>query len=225
VTKVRSFLAGQSWASRAFYKLARAFVVAFTRVWTRMTIEGADLVPSTGPFILAPVHRSNMDTPISSAVTRRRVRFMGKDSLWKKRASAWLLSSLGGFPVSRGTYDLEAMKRCLTVLEAGEPLVLFPEGERKSGPTVQPLFDGAAYLALRARVPIVPVGIGGSERVMPKGSKLIYPRKVHVIVGEPIVPGPPGSGRVPRERVTELTDQLHVRLQMLFDEAEAAVAA
>ena len=69
------------------------------------------------------------------------------------------------------------------MLEAGEPLVLFPEGERKSGPVVQPLFDGAAYVALKAGVPIVPVGIGGSERVMPKGAKFIYPRKVHVIVG------------------------------------------
>src|SRR5439155_8422946 len=112
-------------------------------------------------------------------VTRRRVRFMGKDSLWARRWSAALLSGLGGFPVSRGAFDLEAMKRCLQILRAGEPLVLFPEGERKSGPTVQPLFDGAAYLALRAAVPIVPIGIGGTERVMPKGARFIRPRKVH----------------------------------------------
>ena len=127
--------------------------------------------------------------------------------------------------MSRGTVDLEAMKRCLEVLEAGEPLVLFPEGERKAGSTVQPLFEGAAYLALKAGVPIVPIGIGGSERVMPKGSKLIHPHKVHVIVGEPIVPGPPGPGRVPRERVHELTNELHTRLQKLFDEAEGLLQA
>ena len=51
---------------------------------------------------------------------------------------------------------------------------------------VQPLFDGAVYIAIKAGVPIVPVGIGGSERVMPKGAKFIYPRKVRVIVGEPM---------------------------------------
>ena len=62
------------------------------------------------------------------------------------------------------------------MLERGEPLVLFPEGERKCGPIVQPLFDGAAYIAVKAGVPIVPVGIGGSERAMPKGAKFIYPR-------------------------------------------------
>ena len=72
--------------------------------------------------------------------------------------------------MTRGSADREALRRCVAVLEAGEPLVLFPEGERKSGPTVQPLFDGAVYVALRAGVPIVPVGIGGSERVMPKGA-------------------------------------------------------
>ena len=62
------------------------------------------------------------------------------------------------------------------MLEAGEPLVLFPEGERKSGPIVQPLFDGATYVAVKAGVPIVPVGIGGSERAMPKGAKFIFPQ-------------------------------------------------
>ena len=120
--------------------------------------------------MLAPVHRSNMDTPFASCVTRRRLRFMGKDTLWKRQPAAWFLSALGGFPVTRGTADREALKRCIAVLQAGEPLVLFPEGERKSGPTVQPLFDGAAYVALKAGVPIVPVGIGGSEAVMPKGA-------------------------------------------------------
>ena len=100
---------------------------------------------------------------------------MGKDSLWKRQPAAWILSALGGFPVSRGTADREALQRCIAVLEAGEPLVLFPEGERKSGPTVQPLFDGAAYVALKAGVPIVPVGIGGSEEVMPEGLALHPP--------------------------------------------------
>ncbi|MEY4251507.1 MAG: hypothetical protein RL691_388, partial [Actinomycetota bacterium] len=71
-----------------------------------------------------------------------------------------MLSALGAFPVTRGSADREALKRCIAVLEAGEPLVLFPEGTRQSGPIVQPLFDGAAYVAVKAGVPIIPVGIG-----------------------------------------------------------------
>jgi 1-acyl-sn-glycerol-3-phosphate acyltransferase len=225
VTKVETYLAGQGPASRAAYAVARTAVAGFTRAWTRMGIEGREHIPQTGAFVLAPVHRSNMDTPISSCLTRRRLRFMGKDSLWKHQPAAWVLSALGGFPVSRGTADREALQRCIAVLEAGEPLVLFPEGERKSGETVQPLFDGAAYVALKAGVPIVPVGIGGSEAVMPKGARFIHPSKVHVIIGPAILPPASVSGsRVPRSAVREVSTQLHTELQRLYDAATTEVA-
>ena len=224
MSAVDSFLAGDGVVSRSAYYVVRAIVSTFTQLYTRMTITGREHMPRTGGYVLAPVHRSYMDTPISSCLTRRRLRFMGKDTLWKNRWFGWLLSTLGGFPVSRGTADREALQRCVAVLEAGEPLVLYPEGERKSGPVVQPMFHGAVYVALRARVPIVPVGIGGSERVMPKGAKLIYPRKVRVIVGEPLTLPAHGSGRVPRAQIQAMSELLHTRLQELFDEAQAAVS-
>jgi 1-acyl-sn-glycerol-3-phosphate acyltransferase len=150
---------------------------------------------------------------------------MGKDSLWKKAFPRWALSALGGFPVTRGSADKEALVRCIAVLKAGEPLVLFPEGERKSGPLVEPLFDGAAFVAAKAGAPIVPVGIGGSERVMPKGSRMIHPRKVHVVVGPPITISGADRGRVPREQLTEVTTKLHEELQRLFDRAQARAGA
>jgi 1-acyl-sn-glycerol-3-phosphate acyltransferase len=226
MSQVDAFLAGQSRASKLTYAVVRAIVVGFTRAYTHMSIEGREHIPTSGPFVLAPVHRSNIDTPIAAAVTRRRLRFMGKDSMWRHRVPGWVLSALGGFPVTRGTADREALKRCIEVLQAGEPLVLFPEGERKSGPVVQPLFDGATYIAVKGGVPIVPVGIGGSERVMTKGSKMIYPRKVWVIIGAPMtVAGVAEGERVPRAAIKELTDRLHARLQELFDEAQRRVGA
>jgi len=97
---------------------------------------------------------------------------------------------------------------------------LFPEGTRQSGPIVQPLFDGAAYVAVKAGVPIIPVGIGGSERVMPKGSKMIYPRKCVLVVGEPISTPIDEAGRVPRSAVKDVTSRLFDDLQRLFDEAQ-----
>jgi 1-acyl-sn-glycerol-3-phosphate acyltransferase len=214
-------LAAQGRASRAFYQFARAIVVGFAYTWNRARVEGRERVPAHGPFVLAPVHRSNMDTIYAATVTRRRLRYMGKHTLWKGPFFSWLLSALGGFPVVRGTADREALNRCVEVLEGGEPLVLFPEGERKSGPTVQPLFDGAVYIAARAGVPIVPVGIGGSEAAMPKGTRLIRPSRVHVIVGQPIDVRGGDGGRVPRSAVREASEQLHARLQQLFDEAQA----
>ena len=111
------------------------------------------------------------------------------------------------------------MKRAVTVLEAGEPLVLYPEGERKSGPVVQPMFDGAVYIALKAGVPIIPVGIGGSERVMPKSAKFIYPRKVRVVIGEALHPNVlVGVGsRIARSAIAVQSAALRAELQRLFD--------
>ena len=99
---VDTSMAGDTWTARAFYAMARAVCVGFCRLWFRMSVEGLEHVPATGAFVLAPVHRSNMDTPIVSVVTRRRLRYMGKDSLWKKSFPRWALSALGGFPVTRG---------------------------------------------------------------------------------------------------------------------------
>ncbi|CAN5597782.1 lysophospholipid acyltransferase family protein [soil metagenome] len=219
-----SSLAGTGPASRLAYSVVRALVALLVRSYTRMSIDGREHLPATGAYVLAPVHRSYIDSPIAACLTRRRLRFMGKDTLWKYAASAWLLSALGGFSVSRGTADREALRRGISVLAGGEPLVLFPEGERKSGPVVQPMFDGAAYVALRAGVPIVPVGIGGSERVMPKGAKFVYPRKVHVVIGAPIVArAAGGSVRPSRSAIRDVSARLHDELQALFDEAQRRV--
>lgn len=216
---VDSFLAGDTKSSRAFYWFVRNLLNVFCRTFWRTTVVGAHNVPRKGPFILAPVHRSNIDTPLACTVTGRRMRYMGKDSLWKKKPVGWVLSALGGFPVSRGTADREALRRCIAVLESGEPLVLFPEGERKSGAEVQPLFDGAMYIAIKAGVPVVPVGIGGSERAMPKGKKYLRPSKCVVLVGEPLLP-PAADGRTSRSAVKDFTARLHTDLQRLFDEAQ-----
>lgn len=220
MAEVDSFLAQQSLASKVFYKIMHAIVVGLVMAYTRTTVVGRHNIPRQGAFVLAPIHRSNVDTPLAAAVTTRRLRFMGKDSLWKVRPIGWVLSALGAFPVTRGTADREALKRCISVLEMGEPLVLFPEGTRQSGPVVMPLFDGAAYIAVKSNVPIIPVGIGGSERVMPKGKKMIYPRKCVLVIGEPLTVKTDDTGRVPRSAVKEMTEQLSNELQRLFDEAQ-----
>ena len=128
---------------------------------------------------------------------------MAKDSLWKVKPLGLFIETVGGFPVRRGSADVEAIKTALGLLAAGEPVVLFPEGARQSGPIVQPLFDGAVYVAAKAGVPIVPVGVGGSERCMPKGSKLVYPYKIHVIVGDPISPPTIVGRRVDRAELAK----------------------
>ena len=224
MTKISTKLTGNKLVDRIAYQTVRFIVTSFCRIWCRMSVEGRENVPTEGIFILAPTHRSILDTPIASGVTRRRMRFMGADKYWKNDAFGRLLTALGGFPVSRGTADREALKRSIAVLQDGEPLVLFPEGERKVGPLVQPLFDGATYIAVKAGVPIVPVGIGGSERAMPKGAKFIRPSKLHVVVGKPIQASTQAkSPKDQRDAARQLTVDLHAELQRLFDIAQTRV--
>jgi 1-acyl-sn-glycerol-3-phosphate acyltransferase len=98
---------------------------------------------------------------------------------------------------------------------------MFPEGTRQSGAVVSEMFDGPAYVACRTGVPIIPVGLGGTEKAMPKGKKFIRPVKMVVVIGTPLMPPPKKeSGRVSRNGVRELTVELGQRIQDLFDEAQ-----
>lgn len=214
-----------SWSQRAFYRFLWLLVHGIGRTYFRLRVHGADRVPSSGSFIVAPIHRSNLDTPIVAAITRRRLRYMGKESLWKSRFGAWFMTAGGGFPVERGTVDRAALRACLEVVERGEPLVMFPEGTRQHGPRIQPLFDGPAFVACRAQIPILPVGIGGTEKAMGKGTKLPRPVRTCLVVGEPIQPPAPepGKDKVGRRAVQELTARLAVEIQALFDEAQELV--
>lgn len=221
-----TFMADTKWRYRAFYQFGRAILAGSLKAYTRTTVSGRDNIPADGPFILAPVHRSYVDTPITAGVTRRRLRFMGKESMWKIGWLGKVFSALGAFPVNRGSTDRQSLKRALGVLADGEGLVLFPEGERKQGPTVFEPMDGAVFLAVKAMVPIVPVGIAGSEWVMPKDAKFVYPRRVHVEIGPPIPPPTLGAnGRIPRSAYTEMSAALRSELQRLFDIAMERVPA
>lgn len=205
------------------YQFCRLAVAAICKLYWRVTYVGRENVPTDEPFVLAPVHRSFLDFALVCNVTRRRLRYMAKEEIFRYGFTNRLLYALGAFPVHRGAVDREAMRRTMAVIEAGEPVVMFPEGTRRSGPTVADLYEGPAYVAARAGVPIVPVGIGGSERALQKGKRLPRPVKIVVVVGPPIRPpaaAEPGA-RVPRRVLHELTAQVQSEVQRLFDEAQS----
>lgn len=210
---------------RAVWVLGRTLVLVAAKIWFRVEVHGRENLPTSGAFIVSPVHRSNLDTPLLPVIRLAPIRFMGKDSLWEaSRFADWFLTMLGGFPVDRDGADRGALRLAEDILERGETLVMFPEGTRRSGPTVleENMFDGPSFLAGRQQIPIVPIGIGGSERAMPIGSKFVYPRKITFVIGEPLAPPTPNDkGRVSRRAVKEHTDELRHRVQQLFDEASA----
>ena len=209
----------------ALYAFVRGALELFDRVFWRLSVRGKENVPATGSFILAPIHRSNIDTVVVCTVTRRRMRYMGKDTMWKYRLSAWFFSSMGGIPVKRDVADREAMRLSLEIAGGTEPIVMFPEGTRRSGPVLLPehMHDGPAYVACKAGIPIVPVGIGGTEDAMPRGAKGIRPVKIAIDVGRPIYPPESASGRVSRRAVRDLTEELREQIQELFDISQARV--
>lgn len=210
---------------RIAWIFGRTLVVVFAKIFFRVEVHGRENLPTTGAFIVSPVHRSNLDTPLLPVIRQAPIRFMGKDSLWDaSRFAAWFLTMLGGFPVDRDGADRSALRLAEQILERGETLVMFPEGTRRSGPIVQSenMFDGPSFLAGRQQIPIVPVGIGGSERAMPISSKIVYPRKIVFVIGEPLAPPTPNDkGRVSRRAVQEHTEALRERVQELFDQASA----
>jgi 1-acyl-sn-glycerol-3-phosphate acyltransferase len=206
------------------YRFLRVLVHGLNRLLFRTTVDGAGRFPDVGPVIIAPVHRSFIDFFVASEVTGRKLHYMAKDSLWKNRWLARILPAVGAFPVHRESADREALRRAQRVLEAGEVLILFPEGERRSGPVIEDLHEGVAFLAARTGATVIPVGIGGSASVMPKGRKIPRPRHIHLIVGEPIAPpARTGGGRISRSRTHELTEALTGSLQELYDRSVAVV--
>jgi 1-acyl-sn-glycerol-3-phosphate acyltransferase len=203
-----------------FYRLLRPLVAGIPRWLWRVRVVGRDRLPRDGGFVLAPSHRSMMDIPFVALVTPRRIRFMGKKPLFAIPVVGTLFRWLGGFPVARDGTDRKAVRESVEMLRAGEVLCVYPEGTRQHGPKIQPLQPGAAYLALRSGVPIVPVGMAGTEEILRTKPDPI-PRfgRVAIVVGEPITPESLSTSLVSRDRVDALTAQLSDELQRVYDEA------
>ena len=148
---------------------------------------------------------------------------MGKVSLFNIPVLGTLFTWLGGYPVARDGTDRKAVRDSVAMLEAGEVLCVFPEGTRQNGPKVQPLQPGAAYLALRSGMPIVPIGIAGSEEILrDHSSRVPHFGRVVITVGEPIVPEARPSGVVARDKVDALSSRLSDTLQALLDQSYEA---
>ncbi len=204
------------------YRIMRFIFNIVLKLWFRPKVVGTANVPESGPVILAPVHRSFADFGFTSLCTRRKLFFMAKDSLWEKKWLGKLLLYLGVFPVHRESADREALQRAEEILKRGQCLVMFPEGTRREGPVIENLMEGAAFLSARTGAPIVPIGIGGSDLSMPKGSAIPKPMTIQVVIG-PAIPPPArtGGGRVSRSAVHAGSEELVGKLQAVYDQAKA----
>ncbi len=227
-----TFEIGDRRSSLLIYRAVHAAVRAVLHPYLRVRAENAAVLDRPGAVVLAPVHRSHLDTVLIATVCRRRLRALGKESLFTTPVVRYLCAALGAIPVRRGTADREALKAARELLDRGEPLFVFPEGGRFGGATdeenntVQPLFDGAAWLSSRTGAPIVPIGVAGTSRALGSGASRLRRATVHIVVGEPLPPpSAAGGGRAGRTDLTEYTLGLRRTLQDLQDRAVAGAAS
>ena len=148
-----------------------------SRAVTRVRIEGdLSAIPREGPVILAANHISNADPVIVGAwltpALGRRIHWLGKKEMFDWPIVGWMARNGGVVPVDRGAADVDAFRLASRVLEAGEVLMVFPEGTRSPTGELQTPKDGLAMLALRTDATIVPIGVSNTDRVWPKGRKI-----------------------------------------------------
>jgi 1-acyl-sn-glycerol-3-phosphate acyltransferase len=182
------------------------------RVLWDARVEGTDRIPREGPFVLVANHCSNFDPPLLGWAigngSGRVIHFMSKIEMRSWPVIGWLATQSAVFFVRRGENDRSAQRFALAALTAGRPIALFPEGTRSRDGRMKAFKPGAAYLAMRAGAPVLPVAIAGTHRLFPNRSRVPHPSRVRITVGEPLSLGQLPPGRGSREAVDAGTDRI-----------------
>jgi 1-acyl-sn-glycerol-3-phosphate acyltransferase len=210
--------------TRLLYAVCRFIAVGVSRSLFPGPVVGLENLPPSGAYVIAPLHRSHLDFLNVARISRRRFRYLAKAEVWRFKRLGRFIERLGALPVHRESTDRDSFNRSLAVLAGGEPLMLFPEGTRGAGPHIGELREGAAYLALRAGVPLVPVGLAGTEAALSR-RHIPHPSKVRIVIG-PVVTRPAGlvGNRVPRSLVRSTTAQLADAIQQATEDARALLS-
>jgi 1-acyl-sn-glycerol-3-phosphate acyltransferase len=174
------------WHKILLNELAGLGLIIF-RGFFRMQVSGLENIPSAGPLFVTTNHLSVMDIPTLGALMIQRgwepgvnMFTISKQELFQKPILPRLMSILGMFPVYRNQIDLNAMRTMITILKRHAALGIAPEGTRSPTGHLQLFQPGVAKLVIQKRVPILPVGLVGMEKVLPIGAR--FPRRVPIAV-------------------------------------------
>ncbi|HSY34704.1 MAG TPA: lysophospholipid acyltransferase family protein [Acidobacteriaceae bacterium] len=170
---------------------------AIASVWARVLLwiavspvrlEHAERLPVGGAAVYASNHLSYYDTPVLFAKLPFQFRILAKAPLWKIPFIGWYLERSGQVPIdqSSGRAGVVSLARGARTLQGGMPMVIFPEGGRAFNGELQPMLAGAAWMAIKAQVPLVPLTLVGTYELLPIHVYALKPRPIKLIVGEPI---------------------------------------
>lgn len=174
------------------YKLCRGVSKILFKILYRIEVQGSIDLPENKGYIICSNHLNMFDPVFIACFTERQISFMGKKELFDKPILGGLFRKLGAFPVDRSKGDLGALKTAIEILSSNNVMAMFPEGTRSKTGELGEFKRGAALIASRADVPIVPVKIVGNYRLF---------SKMELRIGEPLYPT--------KENKKTLTDELY----------------
>jgi 1-acyl-sn-glycerol-3-phosphate acyltransferase len=197
------------------YALGRQIIRPLARIVYRPRVDGKANVPKSGPVIFASNHLSFIDSIAIPVASPRPVHFLAKASYFESGLSRWFFTAIGAIPVQRGAGQaaLDALDQQRTLLEEGSAVALYPEGTRSLDGRLYKGRTGVAFLALQTGAPVVPVGLIGTDDVMPVGAKMpSLSHRITVRFGEPLDlahHGPASSGKARRLATDEIMAAIH----------------
>ena len=208
-----------------FARFLRATVAKLILAAYRTRVLGRENIPAGGGYILAGNHVSYLDPALLWCIAPAPTHFMARSNLFENGFLGWVLPRVWVFPVTRASADREAIQRATDFLVHGEPVGMFPEGtRRRAGTSVSEdqlgeAHAGVAFIAMRARVPVVPVGISGTDRALPVGAK--WPRfpRVTISFNSPVRPEEFSEGGR-KEKTAAMTAEIMRRIAVARDAAE-----
>ena len=181
------------------HRILQALIRGFLHLIFRYRAEGLENIPEDGGVIVALNHRSYWDVVFAGAIIRRPLRYMAKAALFRNPIFAWLITTLGAFPIERGRGDIGAIKSALTILNGGNVMLIFPEGRRVLDGSHPGGKAGVALIATAAKVPVVPICISGKYKLW---------HKITFKIGEPIDLNDGLAKRPDGNQLQEMSDKI-----------------
>jgi len=167
------------------YAITCFFLRILCRVAFRFKAYGMENVPKKGSFILAANHVSFLDPPAVGAFVTRKMNYIAKKELFKNRYFGWYMRKIRTIPMDKDNMSYGSMKEVVKKIQGGIPIVVFPEGTRGDGSAFLEPEPGAAFLALKFDLPVLPVYVKGTKKAMPEGVRSMRKEPVSVFYGKP----------------------------------------
>jgi 1-acyl-sn-glycerol-3-phosphate acyltransferase len=197
------------------YYFGRGLIRVIAFPFFSWKVRGRENLPEQGPALIVCNHLHIADPPIVASSLPLKAVFMAKEELWHNRWSRFWVENFEAFPVRRDSFDREAIRRAEKCLGKGFSLIMFPEGERSKTAKLKKALPGAALIALRTGVPIVPVAITGTENIKRLWWSFWHHPPITITIGKTFNP-PATNGKITKEQRNQLcNDIMYTLAEML----------